>query len=640
MQTAIRQSLKRTHLSSRTILKTCQVRTLATSNLSIRWGPKEPPLYNGTIPEHFASVVSAHGDREAVIARSPGPNSHESTLTYYALDSLSNSLAHSLSSLGVRKGDCVAVSLGNGPEFAALTYACFKLGAILVPLNPGFNEQQVAAALKHLSVETLIIGAVTDLAYKPGRGRSNQHLLQSIVGDVSTSKIQSETVPSLRNVVVLDNLVSHPDIKFDLKSCQAFTPYRSLVDGSVHTVKPDSPLKPSDVINIQFTSGTTSLPKAAMLSHRAILNNGALIAHRMGLHADDRIVVPPPLFHCFGCVLGYMATATTGAGILFPSPAFDPEATLRMCVDHEATGLYGVNTMFVAVLEALDRGNVVSQPPRHLRKGIAAGSSVPPSLMNTLYERLGLQDLVICYGQTETAPVSCMTSPSDPFEKRTSSIGRVMPHTGVKIVDSLDHSKILPIGERGELAAAGYLVMEGYHGDEARTAEVRKPDPEDGTIWMYSGDEAEMDEQGYVQITGRIKDLIIRGGENIHPLEVEDCLLTHEGVREASVVGVPDERYGEAVAAFVIPARGWTPLDHMKDTEEAPIDKANAEEPGTLSRDGLRQWVATKLSKHLVPKYVFWIDEYPKTPSGKVQKYKLKDYAKEILGDEDNKAAQ
>ncbi|KAF4963362.1 hypothetical protein FSARC_8612 [Fusarium sarcochroum] len=634
MQALTRQSLRRACLSKRITTKTCQLRRLATSGLSIRWGPQDPPLYTGTIPEHFASVVSDHGDREAVIARSPTPHAHESTLTYYALDSLSNGLAHSLASLGVRKGDRVAISLGNGPEFAALTYACFKLGAILVPLNPGFNEKQVIAGLKHLEAKTLIIGAVTDLAYKPGKGRSNEHLLKSVVGDVSASKIQSEAVPSLQNVVVLDNLADHAHVKFDLKSCRAFTPYSALLQSSVKAVTPESPLNPSDTINIQFTSGTTSLPKAAMLSHRAILNNGAFIAHRMGLHPDDRIVVPPPLFHCFGCVLGYMATATTGAGILFPSPAFDPEATLRMVVDHEATGLYGVNTMLVAVLEALDRGDVVSRPPRNLRKGIVAGSSVPPSLMSTLYKRLGLEDLVICYGMTETAPVSCMTSPSDPVEKRTSSIGRVMPHTGVKIVDPHDHNKILPVGERGELAAAGYLVMEGYYNDEARTAEVRVPDPDDGTVWMYSGDEAEMDEQGYVQITGRIKDLIIRGGENIHPLEVEDCLLTHEGVREASVVGVPDDRYGEAVAAFIIPARGWTPLDHM---EDVPLDRVRVGEDGTLTRDGLRQWVATKLSKHLVPKYVFWIDEYPKTPSGKVQKFKLKEYAKEILGNEDEK---
>ncbi|KAJ4323992.1 hypothetical protein N0V84_004086 [Fusarium piperis] len=607
----------------------CQKRTLATSGLSIRWGSEEPVLYNGTIPEHFASVVSAHGDREAVIARSPSPAVVESTLTYYALDSLSNSLADSLASLGVKKGDRVAISLGNGPEFAALTYACFKLGAILVPLNPGFNERQVVAALKHLAVETLVMGAVTDLAYKPGKGRCNEHLLQSVVGDLQSSTIQSEAVPSLRKVVVVDNLKSHPGVKFDLKASRALTPYSALLDGSVKPVTPSSPLDPSDTINIQFTSGTTSLPKAAMLSHRAILNNGAFIADRMGLVPGDLIVVPPPLFHCFGCVLGYMATATTGAAILFPSPAFDPDATLRMCVDHDATGLYGVNTMLVAVLESLHRGDVVPHAPKSLRKGIVAGSSVPESLMRTLYNTLGLEDLVICYGMTETAPVSCMTSPSDPFEKRTSSVGRVMPHTGLKIVDPHDHSQIVPVGSRGELAAAGYLVMKGYYGDEERTAEVRKPDPDDGRIWMYSGDEAEMDADGYVRITGRIKDLIIRGGENIHPLEVEDCLLAHEGVREASVVGVPDDRYGEAVAAFVIPATGWIPADHAE--AGAPVEE------GVLTRDGLRAWVATTLSKHLAPKYVFWIDEYPKTASGKVQKFKLREYARELLGDEEEK---
>ncbi|KAI8680022.1 hypothetical protein NCS57_00281900 [Fusarium keratoplasticum] len=632
MQSLIRRCLGRSPMPRRLATSLCQKRTLATSGLSIRWGSEEPVLYNGTIPEHFASIVSAHGDREAVIARSPSPAAIESTLTYYALDSLSNGLAHSLASLGVKKGDRVAISLGNGPEFAALTYACFKLGAILVPLNPGFNERQVVAALKHLAVETLVMGAVTDLAYKPGKGRCNEHLLQSVVGDLQSSTIQSEAVPSLRKVVVVDNLKSHPGVKFDLKASRALIPYSSLLDGSVKPVTPSSPLDPSDTINIQFTSGTTSLPKAAMLSHRAILNNGALIADRMGLVPGDLIVVPPPLFHCFGCVLGYMATATTGAAILFPSPAFDPDATLRMCVDHDATGLYGVNTMLVAVLESLHRGDVVPHAPKSLRKGIVAGSSVPESLMRTLYNTLGLEDLVICYGMTETAPVSCMTSPSDPFEKRTSSVGRVMPHTGLKIVDPHDHSQIVPIGSRGELAAAGYLVMKGYYGDEERTAEVRKPDPGDGKIWMYSGDEAEMDADGYVRITGRIKDLIIRGGENIHPLEVEDCLLAHEGVREASVVGVPDDRYGEAVAAFVIPATGWTPADHAE--ADAPAEE------GVLTRDGLRAWVATKLSKHLAPKYVFWIDEYPKTASGKVQKFKLRDYARELLGDEEEKKAE
>ncbi|KAK5991240.1 Acyl-CoA ligase sidI [Cladobotryum mycophilum] len=619
-------------------LRQRQRRYLATEGLSIREGPTEPALFTGTIPEHFSSIVSLHGDRPAVIARSPFSSSsssfpsppHETSLTYHALDLVSNRLASSLASLGVRKGDRVAVSLGNGAEFAALTYAVFKLGAVLVPLNPSFNAQQVEAALRHLSVEVLVIGAVTDLAYRPGKGRSNEALLRQVAGDLNGGKIQSENVPSLKKVVVVDNLHSHPAVDFKLHEARAITPYTTLLhEGSDRAVKPDAPLHPSDIINIQFTSGTTSSPKAAMLAHTSILNNGAFIADRMGLDPSDRIVVPPPLFHCFGSVLGYMATATTGAAIMFPSPAFDPVATVKMCVDHEATGLYGVSTMLVSIFEALD-GGAVPHPPRHLRKGIVAGSSVPESLMRMIYSRLGLQDLVICYGMTETSPVSCMTSPSHPFDKRCGSVGTPMPHTAVKIVSPVDRSEILPLNTRGELAASGYLVMEGYFGDPARTAEVRirEPAPDgdsNGRVWMYSGDEAEMDEDGFVKITGRIKDLIIRGGENIHPLEVENCLFQIDGVQDVSVVGVDDERLGEAVAAFVIPHGGWTTADR---------NDGNNRAEKRLTKEDIRSWVRTKLSSHLVPKHIFWVTEYPKTASGKIQKFKLKDMAKELLAKE------
>ncbi|KAL7948502.1 hypothetical protein V8C42DRAFT_351598 [Trichoderma barbatum] len=599
-----------------------QHRILGTEGLSIRTGPMEPALFTGTIPDHFASVVSQHGDRPAVIARSPSPIASETALTYHGLDLTSNRLASSLASLGVRKGDRVAVSLGNSAEFAALTYALFKLGAVLVPLNPTFNAQQVTAALGHLGAEVLIIGAVTDLAYRPGKGRSNKALLESIVGDLHRSQIQSEAVPSLRRVVVLDNRPSHADVDFPLDQFAALSSYDALLEGSDRAVQPDAPLDPSDTINIQFTSGTTSAPKAAQLSHTAILNNGAFIADRMGLTPTDRIVVPPPLFHCFGSVLGYMATATTGAAILFPSPAFDPVATVRMAAETDATGLYGVSTMIVSVLEALDAGNL--PVPQHLRKGIVAGSSVPESLMRTIYKRLGLQDLVICYGMTETAPVSCMTRPSDTFEQRTATVGTPMPHTTVKIVDPLDHDRVVPLGERGELAAAGYLVMKGYFGDPDRTAQVRRTDA-DGRTWLYSGDEAEMDADGFVQITGRIKDLIIRGGENIHPLEVENCLFQLPGVQEVSVAGIPDERLGEAVAAFVIPRHGWETTDVHQEGDEAAQ---------RLSKDRVRSWVRSNLSSHLVPKHVFWVDDYPKTASGKIQKFKLQEIAKKMLADE------
>lgn len=649
-----------------------QARPSSSLVYSISDGPSEPPLLLHTIPEHFANVVSKYGDRPAVITRdaysplalSSNPSAKETILSYAALDSASNALAHSLRSLGVKKSDRIAVSLGNNVEHATISYAIFKLGAILVPLNPAFNASQVGAALSHLGVEVLVIGAVTDRAYKPCHGRSNLELISNLVPDLKSGRIESPQVPTLKKVVVVDNTAHHPQVDFQLDQYPLLTPYSTLIPTSflsgARSVVPDSPLDPGDTINIQFTSGTTSHPKAAMLTHTNILNNGYFIANRMGLTPTDLIVCPPPLFHCFGCVLGYMATATTGAAILFPSPAFDPLATLRMALDHRATGLYGVATMFVSMLELLNKtapkakftANEVEQLPRHLRKGIAAGSSVPESLMLKLYERLGLSELVICYGMTETSPVSCMTAPTDPLDKRTGSVGRVMPHTRVKVVDPGDRSKVLPIGERGELATSGYLVMQGYWGDEEKTNEVRilepdldigqnndntamgvpsaGPNGEPGRLWMYSGDEASMSPDGYVSITGRIKDLIIRGGENIHPLEIENILFQHPLISEASVVGVPDAKYGEAVCAFIVARAGVATEDDPTFGEDG-FARSESQGLPLLRKEDVQEWVRSHLSNHLVPKYIFWTDDYPKTASGKIQKYKLRDVARDLI---------
>ncbi|KAG8167919.1 hypothetical protein KVR01_003608 [Diaporthe batatas] len=638
---------------------------------SISQGPGTPSLLPHTIPQHFIKVVSENGDRPAVICRDPTATTaagQETTLSYAALDAVSNILAKSLRSAGVKKGDRVAVKLGNTPEHAALTYAIFKLGGILVPLNPTFNASQVAAALSHLGVEVFITAAVTDRAYKPCQGRSNLELLQTLIPDLQSGRVESQLVPTLRKVVVVDNTASHPAVDFRLANYRSLTPYAelspplsSLSLSSTRPVVPDSPLNAEDCINIQFTSGTTSQPKAAMLTHTGILNNGYLIGRRMGLMPSDLIVCPPPLFHCFGCVLGYMATVTSGAAILFPSPAFDPLASLRMAADHRATGLYGVATMFVSMLEQLDKKaglspDEVARLPTHLRKGIAAGSSVPESLMRKLYDRLGLSELVICYGMTETSPVSCMTAPGDPLEKRTATIGKVMPHTRVKIVDPGDRSKVVPIGERGELATSGYLVMQGYWGDEEKTKEVRilEPDVDTGRTgspdgqgepavgqkgngetgsdrwWMYSGDEASMTADGYLSITGRIKDLIIRGGENIHPLEIENALFQHPLIAEASVVGVPDAKHGEAVCAFIVPRAGVATEDDPTFGEDG-FARSESQGLPLLRKDDVRAWVRGRLSSHLVPKYVFWTDDYPKTASGKIQKYKLRDAAQDLI---------
>ncbi|EXJ93104.1 hypothetical protein A1O3_01660 [Capronia epimyces CBS 606.96] len=565
-------------------------------------GPREPPLLEETVGEHFAQIVSAHGDRHAVISRH-----QQNRLTYSQLDLDSNVLARGLQSLGVKKGDRVCVSLGNNLEFATITYALFKLGAILVPLNPAFSASQIISAFNHLSATHLVIGTETNLPYKPPR--SNVSLLQSIVPDLSSATLASEAIPSLKNIILVDNSAG----RIDPAPFRATTPWSALSqDSDDRPPVPSSPLSNHEVVNIQFTSGTTAMPKAACLTHRSILNNGKQIGDRMLLTPFDIVCCPPPLFHCFGCILGYMATATHGSAILFPKEAFDPTATLKAVQEDKATALYGVPTMFLAELELLDDEKVAYEGFEHLRTGIASGSSIPSELMRKLHKTLNLTELTICYGMTETSPVSAMTTTDDPIDKRINTVGRLLPHTHAKVVDPFDPDRILKRGERGELAVHGYLVMKEYWGQPDKTAEALKAD-EDGKVWMHTGDEASIDEDGYVSITGRIKDLIIRGGENIHPLEIENCLFANDKIAEVSVVGLPDERYGEVVAAFII-------RRHHLPQGETPI---TAEE--------VRSWVKKRMSHHLVPKYVFFVDEYPKTASGKIQKYKLRETGTRLL---------
>ncbi|KAL5120846.1 hypothetical protein ACEQ8H_001327 [Pleosporales sp. CAS-2024a] len=560
-------------------------------------GPTHPPLLEQTVPQHFAQVVRQYGDRNAVISH------HQRTiLTYEALDRESNRVARGLQRRGVTKGERVAVSLGNNVEFATVCYALFKLGAILVPLNPAFNAPQVLAAINHLAASHLIIGAETNLPRKDPR--SNIPLLTHLVPNLGRENVESELVPSLRNLVVVDNSAGRIDVSAYKGLCR----YEHVVeDGGQGAALQDQGLDPNEVANIQFTSGTTSMPKAACLTHRSILNNGKSIGDRMLLTPEDVVCCPPPLFHCFGCILGYMATATHGAAIVFPKEAFDPLATLEAVREYKATALYGVPTMFIAELDLLARGAVPRDGYQHLRTGIAAGSSIPSELMRKLHKQLHLTQLTICYGMTETSPVSAMTTTDDPMEKRIDSVGKLLPHVQAKIVNPANWSQIVDRGQRGELAVSGYLVMKGYWDDEKRTQASLVPDDR-GVLWMHTGDEATMDEQGYIQITGRIKDLIIKGGENIHPLEVENCLFAHPKVKEVSVVGLPDERYGEIVAAFIVKG-----------------------DDGDVSAENVRTWVREKLSHHLVPKYVFWVENYPKTASGKIQKFKLREMGMAML---------
>lgn len=445
-----------------------------------------------------------------------------------------------------------------------------------MPLNPGFNAQQVIAALAHLEATHLIIGTETNLPRK--EPRSNIQLLQQLIPDLQARKIESEAVPSLRQVVIVDN----SEGRTDLSLLRPTVNYDIVIsEGSGPSSLPQQFLHADDVVNIQFTSGTTSVPKAACLTHRSILNNGKSIGDRMLLTEQDIVCCPPPLFHCFGCILGYMATATHGSAIVFPAEAFDPYATLKAVQEERCTALYGVPTMFIAELELLQNGQVSYTGFEHLRTGIAAGSSIPAELMRKLHKVLNLTELTICYGMTETSPVSAMTTTNDPLQKRIDSVGKLLPHVEAKIVSPADRFNILPVGQRGELVVHGYLVMKEYWDSPDRTAEVMISD-DNGKIWMHTGDEAEMDEDGYIKITGRIKDIIIKGGENIHPLEVENCIFGLEAVKEVSVVGLTDERYGEVVAAFVVKQEGKS-----------------------VTADEVREWVTGNLSHHLGMSGVF-----------------------------------
>ncbi|KAL8880411.1 MAG: hypothetical protein Q9192_008026, partial [Flavoplaca navasiana] len=627
-----------------------------------------PPLLDQTIGQHFASIVSQFGDHTAVVSRH-----QQIRLTYDDLDGKSNALSRGLQGVGVKRGDRVAhygerwsksesipytgrtsiwlvnevsmlplevsdiiqsaagvvvpedsikelgstnpgcwfrpdlVMLGDGDQKLFLT-------SRQVPLNPAFNSAQVIAALNHLGASHLIIGAETNIPRKPPR--SNAPLLQQIIPDLQGHKLQSESIPSLQQIILVEN----SNGRIETANFKPLLNYKDLLNGNPSTSNPNPSLSPNDIVNIQFTSGTTSLPKAACLTHRSILNNGKSIGDRMLLTPSDIICCPPPLFHCFGCILGYMATATHASSIVFPSEAFDPIATLRSVQEEKCTALYGVPTMFLAELELLSNGTVPYEGFQHLRTGIAAGSSIPAELMRRLHKVLNLTELTICYGMTETSPVSAMTTTDDPLEMRVDSVGRLLPHVEAKVVDPVDRNRILPIGERGELAVSGYLVMKEYWGDPEKTAEVMLKD-EEGKVWMHvgfffsfvktvsittdgldgrmypnseisiqTGDEALLSPQGYLKITGRIKDLIIRGGENIHPLEIENCLLAHPIVKDASVVGLSDDRYGEVVTAFVVRNAGVAGSGKDGEDEGAGKDKMEQE---------IRSWVKEKLSHHL-----------------------------------------
>jgi acyl-CoA synthetase (AMP-forming)/AMP-acid ligase II len=552
-------------------------------------GPSFPSLSDHTIGSLIEQAASSYGSLPAVISVH-----QKTTVTYAELNRISSIVASNLAHVyHIRKGDKVAVCCGNLWEYPVLQVALGRLGAVLVPLNPAFTTKQFISALQGSDTKALIIQSSLS------QGRRNPpkdttELVAEIRKEVGTlehvfviPKENEQIDTATNNVKLASGLLKQPTHVFSY-----------------------FPSHPDEVINMQFTSGTTSMPKISSLTHRNIVNNGLFIGNRMGLSAtrsnhptgQDHVCVPVPMFHCFGLVLSNMASFATGACLVYPSDSFDPVATVTAVREHSCTALHGVPTMFAAELdleEEIAKGGL-----QYLRTGIAAGSSVPIEMMKRLSKTFNLDELTICYGMTETSPVSFMSFPNDPVEKRTATVGTIMPHTEAKVVAPADDTMTaLPIGTPGEIIVAGYLLQKEYFKDPERTAEAMVVDGE-GKRWMRTGDEGVIDAEGFLTVTGRIKDLIIRGGENIHPLEIENVLFTHDAVLQASVVGVPDEKYGEAVCAFVALERHYR--EHPPSVEE------------------LQALVKDHLGHYMVPKYFFFVEDFPKTASGKIRKVDLK----------------
>jgi fatty-acyl-CoA synthase len=535
--------------------------------LAYSHGTSQVPLIGQTIGENLASTARRFPDNDALVVPF-----QDVRLTYAQLDTQVDELARALLGAGVQQGDRVGIWSPNNAEWVLVQYATARAGIILVNINPAYRTHEVEYALNQSQCRLLI--AATDF-------KTSDYV--AMVDAVHPN------VPTLERVVYLET-----DSWDDLLDAASGVPESTLRERVAH-------LQFDDPINIQYTSGTTGFPKGATLSHHNILNNGFFIGEGCGYTADDRVCIPVPFYHCFGMVLGNLACTTHGAAMVVPAPAFDPLATLQTVQDERCTSLYGVPTMFIAelALADFDRFDLSS-----LRTGIMAGSPCPVEVMKQCVSAMHMEEVTICYGMTETSPVSTQTGADDPLDMRVGSVGRVHPHVEVKIVDPAT-GHVVERGASGELCTRGYSVMLGYWRDPEKTA-----DAIDQAGWMHTGDLATMDEDGYVNIVGRIKDMIIRGGENVYPREIEEFLYTHPDVVDVQVIGVPDAKYGEEIMAWIKVRAGADPL----------------------TVESVREFCRDRIAHYKVPRYVHVTDDFPMTVTGKVQKYLMRERAIELLG--------
>jgi fatty-acyl-CoA synthase len=529
------------------------------SQLSYSHGASAQPLLGETIGDNLRRMANRYPASEAIVDVPAGRR-----WTYEQLDADTDSLASGLLTLGIAKGDRVGVWAPNCAEWVLLQYATAKIGAILVNINPAYRSHELGYVLQQSGIRLLVSAESF---------RTSDY--RAMIDEVRAELPDLEKVIYLGTVDWDGLLVTGIAASDDALAARAAT------------------LAFDDPINIQYTSGTTGFPKGATLSHHNILNNGFFIGEGCRYTENDRVCIPVPFYHCFGMVLGNLACTTHGAAIVIPAPGFDPAATLAAVQAEKCTSLYGVPTMFIAELAQPDFG---SYDLSSLRTGIMAGSPCPVEVMKRVLSEMHMPEVEICYGMTETSPVSTQTGADDDMERRVATVGRVHPHVEIKVIDP-ETGLILPRGSHGELCTRGYSVMLGYWNEPDKTAEAI-----DAGRWMHTGDLAVMDDAGYLNIVGRIKDMVIRGGENIYPREVEEFLYTHPDIEDVQVIGVPDARYGEELCA-------WVKL-----------------RPGAaIDAEQVREFCTGKIAHYKIPRYVRVTEDFPMTVTGKVQKFKMRE---------------
>jgi fatty-acyl-CoA synthase len=524
-------------------------------------GPSDVPLRGETIGRMWDGVVAGGAGRPALVSRHQGIR-----WTYGELHEQVERCARALLAAGVEKGDRVGIWSPNNAEWVVVQFATAKVGAILVNINPSYRAHELEYALRQSGCSLLVMA--------PGFKDADYRELLASVG-----------APALQRSVVLGEEWEELHAE-----CAGIDELRAR----------EAELDFDDPINIQYTSGTTGFPKGATLSHHNILNNGFFIGELLGYTPEDRVCIPVPFYHCFGMVLGNLAVVTHGACIVLPSAAFDARAVLETVSEEHCTSLYGVPTMFIAELADAE---FPSFDLSSLRTGIMAGSPCPIEVMKRVRREMHMGEVTICYGMTETSPVSTQTRPDAPLEKRVATVGLVHPHVEVKIVDPAT-GRTRRRGETGELCTRGYSVMLGYWEDEEATREAI-----DAARWMHTGDLAVMDDDGYLSIVGRIKDMIIRGGENVYPREIEEFLYTHPAIADVQVIGVPDERYGEEVCAWIVLREG-----------------------ARLTEEELKEFCRGEIARFKIPRYVRFVDGFPMTVTGKIQKFKMRELEVEQRG--------